>query len=373
MVWKIGVAAKMPRVVRKIVDSRSFYSAMMSVVVVMIVYGIVSPHINLRVLSDLGLFGVSLLTLGFMMARSFSSLLHAILYESLSPRYTGLIGLGLITSCYIMYSFFPTILYPLVRLIEGFAAGLFWPLMQSLLVNGVSPNWRSRMMSVYFLVGEFSGFIGYQVGSLIIYVFGESKLVFTGILVIIAYTIVYSLLAPGKQHISVHKERGKRTETGLSLVLSESRYVKSLVPIILLVGGVNGLMKDYLFAYLKTITGFEETTLRNYWSIIGYSGLLLSLLVSHIQESMRKTKPVLIVSTFFTGSIVFLAFTENPLIVFMILVLVTIGTRSLKPILRGIASNKTSRPEIGIALVNSLTNIAAGTIPFMLGLLSLMI
>ncbi len=353
---------------RKIVDSRSFYSAMLSVVIVMIAVGIVSPHINLKVLKDLGLFWVSLLTLGFMIARSYSSLLHASLYELLSPKITGVIGLGLIIFCYTMYLFLPTFLYPLIRLLEGFASGLFWPLMQSLLMNGVSPNWRSRMMSIYFLIGNVSGFIGYQVGSLIIYFLGKNLLVYSGILILLIYTIIYALIAPGGKTTYISK---KKTRTSLSIILNETRYIKPLVPIIFLVGGVNGLMKDYLFAYLKIITGYEEAELRNYWSIIGYSGLLLSIVASHIQESLQKTRSVLVVFTAFTLSVIFLPFTKDPLLVFIILVLTIVGTRTLRPILRGLASNKTSKPEIGIALVNSLSNLAAGTLPFIIGLFSL--
>ncbi len=354
---------------RKIIDARSFFSAMLSVIIVMIAVGIVSPHINLKVLKDLGLFWVSLLTLGFMIARSYSSLLHASLYELLSPRITGVIGLGLIILCYTMYMFLPTFLYPLVRLLEGFASGLFWPLMQSLLMNGVSSNWRSRMMSIYFLIGNISGFVGYQVGSLIIYFLGKNLLVYSGILILIVYTIIYALIAPsGKTRYT-----SKNAKTSLSTILSETRYIKSLVPIIFLVGGVNGLMKDYLFAYLKIITGYEEAELRNYWSIIGYAGLFLSIIASHIQESLQKTKTILLIFTVFTTSVIFLPFTKDPVLVFIILVLTIVGTRTLRPILRGLASNMTSRPEIGIALVNSLSNIAAGTIPFIIGLFSLII
>ncbi len=355
---------------RKIVDSRSFYSAMLSVVIVMIAVGIVSPHINLKVLKDLGLFWVSLLTLGFMIARSYSSLLHASLYEILSPRGTGVIGLGLIIFCYIMYIFLPTFLYPLIRLLEGFASGLFWPLMQSLLMNGVSSNWRSRMMSIYFLIGNISGFIGYQVGSLIIYFLGKNLLVYSGILILIIYTIIYASVAPGGKTTYISKKKAK---TGLSVILSETYYIKPLVPIIFLVGGVNGLMKDYLFAYLKIITGYEEAELRIYWSVIGYAGLFLSIITSYIQESLQKTKTILLIFTAFTSSVILLPFTKDPVLVFIILVLTIVGTRTLRPILRGLASNMTSRPEIGIALVNSLSNISAGTLPFIVGLFSLII
>jgi len=51
--------------------------------------------------------------------------------------------------------------------------------------------------------------------------------------------------------------------------VGEVRYVRPLVPLFFIVGEVNGLLKDYLFAYVKLITGYDEPILRTFWSIVG--------------------------------------------------------------------------------------------------------
>ncbi len=353
-----------------VVDPRSFLSSMISVVIVMIIQGIVSPHISLRVLEHEGLLWVSLLTFGFMIARSFSSILHAVLYEKYSARITGVIGLSLIVSCYILYMYIPVYLYPLIKLLEGFASGLFWPLMQSILVESVSPQWRSRMLSIYFLLGNVSGYLGYQIGSIIYLMLGPQNIVLSGTVLLITYTIIYYILTPKKQAMKRFKPR---QSISFTTVLSEARRLKHLLPLMILVGGVNGLLKDYVFAYVKILTGYSEPVLRNYWSIIGYIGLTLSIVFSHIYEALHREKTVLTISTIFTASITLLFFLNNPILIMITLSLVIVGTRTLRPLLRGIASKYTTKPEYGIALVNSISNISAGVVPVLIALSSFMI
>lgn len=350
-----------------IVDRRCFYTSMFSVVIVMVSQGIVVPHINLRVLDELGLFYVSLLTLGFMSARSLSSLLHAMLYELYSARITGFMGLTLLILCYILYVVSPVNLYPLIRVLEGFASGLFWPLMQTLISSGVSMSWRSRVLSIYFLLGNIAGYLGYIIGGLIYVFIGSSMIIYMGLLILSIYIIVYVMISPNKKLFMKHSP-------GIILgdMLREIRNLGKLLPLILLVGGVNGLLKDYVFAYVKIATGYDEPTLRNYWSIIGYIGLLLSILFSHIYEALHHGKRVLLSSTIMTLLILTLLFTNNPFIVLASLSLTIVGVRTLIPLLRGIASNRLGKPEYGIALVNSLSNISAGIAPFIIASLTLL-
>ena len=89
-----------------------------------------------------------------MLARSYSSLLHARLYRSPTPKLTGVLALGLLIVCYALYTLLPPITYPLI----------------SLLVHKVDRQWGSRALSIHFLVGNLARYAGYQVGS-VIYVY----------------------------------------------------------------------------------------------------------------------------------------------------------------------------------------------------------
>ena len=96
-------------------------------------------------------------------------------------------------------------------------------------------------------------------------------------------------------------------------------------------------------------------------------------MISHLHEALGKTRLVLITSTVFTLSVTALAFVRKLILVCTALSLTIIGTRTLRPMLRGMASNLTRRPETGIALVNSLSNMAAELMPFAVGLVSLVV
>ncbi len=349
---------------RSVDNARAFASAMLSVAVVPVITGIVSPHVSIKVLEAQGLVWVSLLTLAYMSSRAVASIIHAGLYRVLSAKYLGLLGLLLITSSYALYASMPESTYPVIKLLEGFAAGIFWPLMQTLVVDSVKPEWRSRWMSIYFIIGSLSLYVGFQVGSLIISVAGRGTVVWAGTVLCIAYAVIYLLVAPYR---SFRTEPARRVP--VIAALSELRKVTPYLPVILLVGSVNGLMKDYLFAYTKRVTGMNEVQLRNYWSLAGYAGLVLSYLLAHMQEVMGKTREVLIISSALVASASLMIVVSDPAAVFAILTATTVGLRVIRPVLRGVVSNAVSKPEHGIAIVNAFSNIAAGASPLLIALI----
>ncbi len=350
---------------RSVTDRRAFATSMVSVVVLMIVVGVVTPHLSIKVLENEGLVWVSLLTLAYMVARAFASIAHAALYRALSARSLGIAGLSMIVGSYALYALSPTVLYPAIKLLEGFAAGLFWPLMQTLIVDSVDPGWRSRWMSMYFIVGAVAGYVGYAVGSLVYSLLGPGLIIWVGVGSGAVFIVAYAAMAPGRR-ISLRKGRSPKFRE----VFSDFGRVWPYMPIVLLVGGVNGLMKDYLFAYTKEVTGMDEPTLRNYWTLIGFAGLALSYLLAHVQEGMGKTRAVLGLSTALVASASMMLVARDPVTVFAVLTATTVGLRVIRPVLRGVVSNAASRPEHGIALVNAFSNIAAGSVPVIVALLS---
>lgn len=353
---------------RSITDKRAFATSMVSVVLLMIIVGVVTPHLSIKVLENEGLFWVSLLTLAFMVARALASITHASLYRVLSARFLGVAGLLAIVASYALYAVSPTVAYPAIKLLEGFAAGLFWPLMQTLIVDSVDPRWRSRWMSIYFITGNVAGYAGYVIGSLVYSFLGAGLIVWAGVGAGMVFLGIYAAIAPGRR---VSFER--RPSPGLREVFADMGRIWPYVPVILLVGSVNGLLKDYLFAYTKEVTGMDEPTLRNYWSMAGYAGLALSYVLAHVQEGMGKRRPVLALSTALVASSSLMLIARDPVTVFAILTATTVGLRVIRPILRGVVSNAASRPENGIALVNAFSNIAAGAAPVIVALLAVLV
>ncbi len=350
----------------RIVDHRGFYTSMVSVVYVMVLTGIVSPHISIEALGEAGLFWVSLLTLGFMTARSIASLLHASLYIRYSARFVGSIGLALLFTSYYLYSIVSPIYYPLIQLLTGFASGLFWPMMQSLLAISVSREWRSRGFSIYFMAGAIAGYFGYQAGSLIYSFLGPDYIYIVSYVLGIIYLLIYIVVSPGYRIVFEKKD-----SHGLELFKKGFSRLGYIVPLTIYVGGVNGLLKDYLIAYVKSITGYDEPHVRFLWSIAGYSGLVIGYIASYLQERRGYGREVVLLGTLLLSTVFFIPFTSDPLLLITIIASIMVGARILRPVIRGIASNKAGEPEIGVAIVNSLSNISAGLTPFIVGLTTL--
>ncbi len=348
-------------------DLRGFTASMLSVAVLMIAIGFVSPHISLVALKYTGLIGVSLLTLGFFLARSFSSLIHSTLMIRYSVRFIGSLSILIIALTYLLYILLPPLTYPVVKVLEGFVSGLYWPLVQSLIVDSVAPGWRSRWLSIYFILGSISGYLGVQLGSLIISCLGPGYLVPLGLFIVAAYSLVFILLAP---KTTPFRPGDPAAKPSLVEAFLEAGRISWLIPILLLMGGVNGLLRDYLFSLAKITTGYSEALLRYYWSLAGYTGLALSLVFSYLSEGRGYSRIVFLTGTLFTSSIILLPIaTSSPALYFAMIASIIIGVRILRPIVRGYASRMTSRPEHGIALVNSIANISAGITPVIIALI----
>ncbi len=335
--------------------------ALIAVVYVMIVNSIVYPHITFETYAFLNIVYVSLLTTGFMLARSVGSLL----FIPLTTRTRLYIYMPLILFIQAMIIVFymesPVDYYVYIKLLEGLTAGLFWPLIQAITASSLPIDWRNRGISLYFIVGNIAGYLGVYLGGIIYTYYGATTIYYTGITLLLLFTVFTTIyFYKYRDQITYTTKTGKRQ--GLKNYLRTMSSIKTLLILAVIVGGLNGLLKDYLIAHVYRSIGGAEYTARTYWTSSGYIGLLLSYILSYTVDKTKNTM-ILFYSTYMIPlSLIIISLGTNPLYLVTGIALAIAGTRIVRPIIRGVASTKASVGE-SIALINSFSNIGAAIIP----------
>ena len=336
--------------------SRNYIIALLIGMLGMIVYGFIRPYIVFRSFEEYGLLAVASLTTGFMLARAFSSLYSGLLISSKGYGFTGSMGLTLLAITYYMYTIVPINLYPLVRILEGFASGLLWPSIQALVVASVPGNWRARGLSIYFVLGSIAYYFSVWLASPLKYLIGYDGLFSISILMILSMALVYGVI------MWEIKPSYRIEKVEFSMYSKLFRKTLDLIPIAIVMGGAAGLSLDYLLAYARGISGFNRDLARLYWSYAGYLGLVLSLLFSYIADKYGGEKINYGIAYMVFISLIAISVPTNPLILYSLLSLPMIGNRIFKPVIRSTMVSRIYEKELAITYTNMLTNIGAAVI-----------
>ena len=335
---------------------RNFIIALLIGIFGMIVYGFIRPYIVFRSFEEYGLLAVASLTAGFMLARAFSSLYSGLLISSKGYGFTGSYGLFLLAIAYYVYTVVPVNVYPIVRILEGFASGLLWPSIQALVVSSVPSNWRARGLSIYFVLGSVAYYFSVWIASPLRHVIGYNGLFTASILIIIGMAIVYGIIMwKVKPSYSIGK-------TEFYIYYKLFRKTIDLVPIAIVMGGVGGLSLDYLLAYARGISDFSRDLARLYWSYAGYLGLALSLIFSYMADKYGGEKINYGIAYIVFVSLMVISMPSNPLLLYSLLSLPMIGNRVFKPVIRSTMASRVDKKELAITYTNMLTNIGAAVV-----------
>ena len=339
----------------KYIVTRSYALALATSITGMVVIGIIRPLIVFDVLEHESLYYVSLLTASFMATRGLTSLVAG---EALWRRRAGEVASTAILlwiAALILYMVLDTPLYPFIRIIEGAAAGLLWPAMQVVAVEGAGERLRNTALSIYFVSGSLAYNAGIYLGALISPALGRVSLYYLSIIILAALALALYLLLPGlpSRRNTVPRRRGYR------IVL---RSMGPVIPLAIIAGGIGGLMLDYMMAYARQELGLGRGSTRIYWSYAGYLALVFSIIVSRLADKHGGARYTVAAAYVSIAPLALLAFPMPPLIYFTMLSLPMVGQKILKPLIRGYAVEVTGDTRSAVPAVNFLSNMSAAAV-----------
>ncbi|GAB6102765.1 MFS transporter [Thermococcus atlanticus] len=303
---------------------------------------------------------LSVISASFILARSFSALFSGLLLE----RRKSLVYLGVLTMAgnavaVNLYPFTTSWIHVMgIKLLNGFLNGISWPIAQFVIAVSSPKEIRSRVTALYFIFGNFAGFLGNYTYSLTrsIGLSGQMYLssaffFLTALLMLLSYRILYERIVPKKERDT---NRGKsRINVGRILMLSAL--------ISLLSAFTSG---EITYVYVAETLGMDKGTAAFMIGLIGFVATLLAYIPSRFAD-LGSGRRVVVAISVVAGLSPLLAAVKNPVTVFLGILMAIFAAQTFRPISRSMLASA-RRASAAIGGINAVRNISttAGQLAF---------
>ncbi|WP_297470684.1 MFS transporter [Thermococcus sp.] len=295
---------------------------------------------------------VSLVSMSFVLARAFSSVLGGFMLEK-GKKLVYLGGFAMMGNALAVQ------LYPLtsswlqvfgIKLLNGFLNGISWPMAQFVLAVTTPKEIRARVTAVYFFFGSIASLLGNYVYAYTVNLgltrqmwISSAFFVLTGLIMLLSYYLLYGEITP----------RRKKTSNGERPSLNPRRIliIASLMAII--VAFTSG---EITYVYVSEALGLsrERTAVLLGWT--GFLSALLSYFVSWLAD-VRSEAMMVRLTALLAGISPILASIKTAPTVFLGIFLALFAFQSFRPISRKVLASY-HRSSLAIGGVNGLQNIS---------------
>ncbi|AIU69677.1 MFS transporter [Thermococcus eurythermalis] len=298
------------------------------------------------------MFAVSLVSMSFVLARAFSSVLGGLVLE----RGKKLVYLGAIA---MMGNAVAVQLYPLtsswlqvvgIKLLNGFLNGISWPMAQFVIAVATPGEIRARVTAVYFFFGSIASLLGNYVYAYTVKLglagqmwIASAFFVLTGLIMLLSYYLLYDEITPKR----------KKTPDGERPSLNPKRVLTIASLMAVIVAFTSGEI-TYVYVSEALRISKERTAVLLGWT--GFLSSLLSYFVSWAADVRSEAKMVKLTSMMAAVSPILAAIKTAPTVFFGIF-LALFAFQSFRPISRKVLASY-HRSSLAIGGVNAVQNLS---------------
>jgi len=319
-----------------------------------IAFRLATPAIAFYTRDILGasMLAVSIVSMSFVLARAFSSVLGGLVLE----RGKKLVYLGAIA---MMGNALAVQLYPLtsswlqvvgIKLLNGFLNGVSWPMAQFVLAVTTPREIRARVTAVYFFFGSIASLLGNYVYAYTVKLglagqmwISSAFFILTGFIMLLSYYLLFDLITPRK----------KKTSDGDRPGLDPRRVLAIASLMSVIVAFTSG---EITYVYVSEALGLakERTAVLLGWT--GFLAALLSYFVSWMADIKSERRMVVLTSLMAAISPILAAIKTAPT-VFLGIFLALFAFQSFRPISRKVLASY-HRSSLAIGGVNAVQNLS---------------
>jgi len=331
------------------------------VLISMIAVGLSRPAITFKIKKieahDLIGLKIGLITTAFFIFRALGATLSANIKNKKLIVTLGFFGFAFCLTVYnISNTYLPIIL---TKPLEGFLAGLTWPLIQLLVGVFAAEKWKITCMTIYFMMGR----IGIQAGSILYGLINSIalSLFLASILMLISAFPVFKIYQSDKEG---HKEKQKAEVKEKIILQTSPIYLAAFAT------GFNmGLVMELTLFYLNTVKNLSEAQTSILYGIAGLSTLFIPVIKGYFADvySRRLIVSLSLLSVTLGGFVFSLEFVRGFLVLVPLIIYIT-GLATLQSLVRGLAI-LSKNPQKAIGYTNASGNIGAAISPIIGGLL----
>lgn len=295
---------------------------------------------------------VSIVSMSFVLARAFSSVLGGLMLE----RGKKLVYIGALA---MMGNALAVQLYPLtstwvqvagIKLLNGFLNGLSWPMAQFVIAVATPKEIRARVTAIYFFFGSIASLLGNYVYA---YTAGwglsgqmwisSAFFLLTGLIMVASYVLLYGRITPKR----------KKTPNGEKPSLDPKRVliIASLMAVI--VAFTSG---EITYVYVSEALGLDKATTATLIGWAGFLAALLSYFASWLADVRSEGRTVALTALLAAVSPLLAAVKTAPT-VFLGIFLALFAFQSFRPISRKVLASY-HRSSLAIGGVNGVQNLS---------------
>ncbi len=295
---------------------------------------------------------VSIVSMSFVLARAFSSILGGLMLE----RGKRLVYIGAIA---MMGNALAVQFYPLtstwaqvagIKLLNGFLNGLSWPMAQFVIAVTTPKEIRARVTAIYFFFGSIASLLGNYVYAYTIDLglggqmwISSAFFILTGLIMVASYVLLYGRITPKR----------KKSPDGEKPSLEPRRIliIASLMAVI--VAFTSG---EITYVYVSEALGLSKATTATLIGWTGFLAAMLSYFVSWLADVRSERKTVVLTSILAAVSPILAAVKTAPT-VFLGIFLALFAFQSFRPISRKVLASY-HRSSLAIGGVNGVQNLS---------------
>ena len=298
-------------------------------------------------------FIVGLTTTAYFIMRAFSASISGEVIARLRDyRRLSLVGFLVSALVVLAYTYsYNWIIVIVLRLMQGFLAGLMWIPLQYAVSVYSRESWRGRAYAFYFLVGA----IGAQIAN-VVYALMEAYgalaiLALSSVLYLVSAALVYSIPLP-KTTITKPNRSTAKTKEGMEL----RRFLPVFLAGFMVSFTLSIYYGDIPYVYVRETLGLTRQDTALVLAVTGFIGLGLSLIASHIADRYPD-KPLLeFVVALVPLALLLICFGRLWLVIIGFSLL-TVVSRVFTPLSRRVVTVSSSNPGRAVGYLNASSNI----------------
>ncbi|WP_456474263.1 MFS transporter [Candidatus Pyrohabitans sp.] len=334
-----------------------------------VAFYLIKPALALKVRADLHATAIEItaITSGFMVSRAIAAPLAGVAGDR-SPalrNYMVRVSLFPITLVAIAYAYVPeAFLAVLLSTVHGFFSGMLWPTLQVIVGFSAPEDRRGAYLGAYFTVAALGSGAGYALYGFL--PLSSTHIILTGALLYALSALLALALFSTSRTLEIYPGHGRKRDK-LSF-RGFSRLTTWVLAISFAIGGILGLMNEYLYIFLYEVHGLTKGELGYVLTLATLLGVSSSIFSGFLSDRFGIRSVLVFILLLSSAGLFSLALSASKLGIALSLAAVLLTGKATLPLTRNIAM--AGNPAIAgtvVGLSNTLSNAGSAIFPLIAG------
>ena len=346
------------------------WASFLVVFIASIAFYLIKPALALKVRADLHATAIEItaITSGFMVFRAIAAPLAGVAGDRSPALRNYIVRLSLfpIALVALVYAFVPEVLLAvLLSAVHGFFSGMFWPTLQVIVGFSAPEDKRGAYLGAYFTLGALGSSIGYALYGLL--PLSSTFLILAGAALYALSAVLALLLFSASCTPAMPAEQKKEVKLQLSSLPPLAIWV---LVISFAIGGVMGLMNEYLYLFLYEVHGMTRAELGYVLTAAALLSVFSGIFSGFLSDRLGIRRVLVAILLLCSLGLLSLTLSPGRLIVALSLATVLLAVKATLPLTRNIAvAGGSGLAGTVVGLANTFSSAGAAALPLVAGYL----